>query len=149
MLTLEQVRAETRKAGVDVTPRTLWRYIELGLLPEGQRYPGMGNVFYFPDDTPARLIQIQTLKKDLGIPLRLIRKSLLYLLEERPWDITPERKPVSGRDLIVWFAGVMVRLGFVQKSRLEERDFRALVKPVMEMFGAFGLNIPDDTAGTR
>lgn len=145
MLTLEQVRHETRKAGVNVTPRTLWRYIELGLLPEGQRYPGMGNVFYFPDDTPARLVQIQTLKKDLGIPLRLIRKSLLYLLHERPWDVTPERKPVSGRDLIVWFAGVMARLGLVQKSRLETEDFDALRKPVIEMFAAFGVGSPEGT----
>ena len=141
MLTLEQVRQESKKKGTTVTPRSFWRYIELGLIPEGQRYPGMGNVFYFPDDTPARIAQIQTLKKDLGIPLRVIRKSLLYLLDEHPWKATVVRKQPSGIDLLVWFGGTMARLGLVKKTQLEKKDFEALSKEVTKMFVAFGVAI--------
>lgn len=138
-LTLEQVRREARQRGAAITPRTFWRYVELGLLPQGQRYPGMGNIFYFPDDTPERIVQIQSLKKGLGIPIHLIQKSLLYLIEDEPWGATLVRKQPSASDLIVWWAGVMARLGLVQKPKLEDEDFIALFAKVKPMFEAFGI----------
>lgn len=145
-LTLEQVRRETRKMGVNITPRTFWRYIELGLLPRGQKYPGQGNVFFFPEDTPQRIVQIQTLKKELGIPLHVIRKSLLFLLEDQPWDKTVIRRQPSGLDLIVWFAGVIARLRLVHKQKLERDDCAALFARVKPMFEAFGVKVSESNA---
>ena len=146
MLTLEEVGRETRKMGVAVTPRTFWRYIELGLLPEGQKFPGMGNLFYFPDETPTWLVQIQTLKKDLGIPLRVIKKSLLYLLEDEPWNKTLARKQPSALDLIVWWAGQMARLRLLRKPSVDHSDLVALFGRVKGMFEAFGVGKLDGQA---
>jgi hypothetical protein len=138
MATLEQVRNEARRMGAPITPRTFWRYVELRLLPQGQKYPGMGNVFYFPDDTPERIVQIQTLKKGLGIPLHRIQKSLLYWTEDQPWDKTVVKRLPSAFDLMVWWAGVMARLRIVNKPTLEEEDFPALFARLKPMFEAFG-----------
>jgi hypothetical protein len=137
MLTLEQVRGKTGEMGVNITPRTFWRYVELGLIAQGEKHPGMGNVFYFADDTPARIVQIQTLKNDLGIPLRLIRKSLLFVLEDRPWDKSLVRKVPSGVDLIVWWAGLITRLGLVHKPKIQEADFHALLEKLKPLFDSF------------
>src|SRR5438552_920524 len=98
MLTLEQIRQEAKNLGVDVTPRTFWRYVEMGLVPQGQRFSGQGNILYFAEDIPQRIVQIQTLKQDLGIPIHLIQRSLLYLLEDEPWSRTDIRKPPSAPD---------------------------------------------------
>lgn len=150
--TLEQVRNEVREMGVPVTQRTFWRYIEMGLLPQGEKYPGMGNIFYFSDDTPERVMRIQMLKKDLGISLRLIKKSLLYLLEDQPWDMTLARKQPSAPDLIVWWAGQMARLRLLRKPSLDQGDLVALFGRVKGMFEAFGVEQVDgqvepDSAG--
>ncbi len=138
MLTLEQVQNETRKLGAPITPRTFWRYIELGLLPEGQKYSGMGNIFYFPDDIPERIAQIHALKIGLGIPLHRIQKSLFYLTEDQPWDKTPLRLLPSAFDLIVWWAGVMARLRLVNKPRLAEEDLPVLFERLTEMYEGLG-----------
>ena len=150
--TLEQVRDEVREMGVAVTPRTFWRYIEMGLLPQGEKYPGMGNIFYFSDDTPERVMRIQTLKKNLGIPLRLIKKSLLYLLEDQPWDMTLARKQPSAPDLIVWWAGQMAGLRLLRKPSLDQGDLVTLFQRVKGMFEAFGVGklegqVEPDSAG--
>jgi hypothetical protein len=144
MLTLEQVRHETRQMGAPITARTFWRYVELRLLHQGEKYPGMGNVFYFPDDTPERIVQIHTLKKGLGIPLHRIQKSLLYLTEDQPWDKTVVKRLPSAFDLIVWWAGVMARQRLVNKPTLEEGDFTVLFARLRPLFEAFGVAAQKD-----
>lgn len=139
MLTLAQIRQEARDLGAEVTPRTFWRYVEMGLLPQGQGFPGQGNIFFFPEDTPQRIAQIQTLKQDLGIPIHLIQKSLLYLFEDEPWSKTVVRKPPSAPDLIVWLAGVMANMHMVHKRGLDHEDLTALFVRLKTMFGKLGV----------
>lgn len=149
MLTLDQVRHETRDLGVDITPRTFWRYVELGLLPEGMRFAGQGNIFFFPEDTPQRIAQIQTLKQELGIPIHLIQKSLLYLLEDEPWSKTVIRKPPSARDLVVWLAGVMANMHLVHKPSLERGDLTALLERLKTLFEKLGVREPSTSSQLR
>jgi DNA-binding transcriptional MerR regulator len=52
------------------TERTFWKYHKLGLVPEGQKVPGNGNVAYFPDDTPLRLWLINFLTRQLEFSLQ-------------------------------------------------------------------------------
>jgi hypothetical protein len=139
MLTLEQIQHETKKMGVSITPRSFWRYIELGLLPQGEKYPGQGNVFFFPDYVPERIFRIQTLKRDLGIHLRHIQNSLLYLVEDEPWDKTVVRTKPTGVDLLVWWAALLARLRLFRKPRSEQDDLNALYTEAMQMFSSFGV----------
>lgn len=41
----------------------------MGLLPGGQKIPGQGNVFYFPDDTLLRLWLIALLMSEMNLSL--------------------------------------------------------------------------------
>jgi DNA-binding transcriptional MerR regulator len=118
----------------------------MGLLPQGEKYPGMGNIFYFSDDTAERLMRIQSLKKDLGIPLRVIKKCLLYLLEDQPWDVTLARKQPSALDLTVWWAGQMATLRLLRKPSVDQSDLVTLFGRVKAMFEAFGVGRLDAQA---
>ena len=139
MKTLEQVNREMKQAGVNITSRTFWRYVEMGLVPEGRKFEGMGNIFFFEDYVPERIVQIQILKKRLGMPLHIIRKSLLFLTEDQPWNKTVVRKQPSGVEMIFWWTGIMARLRLLDKPKLEPVDFQDLFKPVKQMFEAFGV----------
>src|ERR1700730_13702076 len=106
--------------GVDFAPRTFWKHVDMGLLPEGRRLTGQGNVLLFPDDTPERIAQLYTLNKDLGFPLHLVRRTLLYLLADKPWEKAVVPKPPSGAEFVVWMAGFMASQKLVKKPRLEK-----------------------------
>jgi hypothetical protein len=70
MMTLSQVLVEAQNLHAGCTERTFWKYHKLGLLPEGEKIPGQGNVRYFPDDTPLRLWLISFLTRQLEFSLR-------------------------------------------------------------------------------
>lgn len=69
MKTVSQILDEAQKNGIPCTERTFWKYHKLGLLPEGQKLPGRGNVAYFPDDTLLRLWLIAFLKSEMNLNL--------------------------------------------------------------------------------
>ena len=140
MLTLDQIRRKAKESGAPITQATFWRLVEAGLLPQGERHPGLGNVFYFPDDTADRIASIQTLRKKLGVPVKVIQKFHFYLFEDQPWDETVVRKQPSAVELILWWTGIMTRLRLLDKPKLERRDFHALFPRVKQMFEAFEVN---------
>src|ERR1700733_6761405 len=106
MLTLDEVQDRTRQAGVPIADRTFWSYVRLGLLPNGETIPGTGHKRFFEDDVPDRIIQLHWLNKDVGIPLSVLRQSLLYLREGEHWESAVMRQAPSPLDLIVSWAGV-------------------------------------------
>ena len=80
---LSMVLAKARKLGIKCTPRTFWRYHELGLLPKGRKMPGYGNVVYFPPSTEFSLWWIEYFSKELQIPLIQIADMLEARLEDQ------------------------------------------------------------------
>lgn len=68
-MTLSQVLLAAHDLHAECTERTFWKYHKLGLVPEGQKIPGQGNVRYFPRDTPFRLWLINFLTRQLEFSL--------------------------------------------------------------------------------
>lgn len=141
MLTLDQVQARTEKVGVPIADRTFWKYVRLGLLPNGETIPGTGHRRFFPDDLPDRIIQLNWLNKDVGIPLPVLRNSLLLLREGEHWNSDVMRQEPSSLDLIVSWAGLMANMGLVHKPSLDRQDLTALFGRLKEMFEKLG--VPD------
>lgn len=139
MLTLDEVQERAKKAGAPVAERTLWKYIIAGLLPRGEKVPGQGNVLFFPDDTADRLAQLYWVNKEVGIPLPVLRKSLLYLREGEHWGSTMASLRPSALDLIVWWAGAMANLHVLRKPSLDDKDLVALSMRVKIMFERLGV----------
>jgi len=67
MLTVSDALKRAAECGVRVSERTFWKYHQLGLLPAGEKIAGRGNVTYFPDDTPIRLLLIHFLAEELKV----------------------------------------------------------------------------------
>ncbi len=135
MITLEQICSDLKDMKVNFAPRTFWRYIELGLLPKGQKLKGKGNILYFPEDTVKRIAQIEFLKQDLGLPLRLLRKSSSHVLQDRFWE-SADKHPLA-IDLIVWWAGVIARLDLESNTSLSTEDLVLLSEKTRIMFTHF------------
>ncbi len=74
MNTMREVMAQAKKLGVRCTERTFWHYHKLGLLPEGRKISGYGNVIFFPNDTATRLWLIGFLTKQLGLKISDLRR---------------------------------------------------------------------------
>ena len=142
MLTLDEVQERTKKAGVPIADRTFWSYVRLGLLPNGKAVPGAGHKRFFPDDLPDRIIQLNWLNKDVGIPLHVLRNSVLYLREGEHWDSVVMRKEPSPLDLIVSWAGVMANMHIVHKPGLDHGDLTALFGRLKTMFEKLGVRGP-------
>jgi hypothetical protein len=138
MLTLDEVQERARKAGTPIADRTFWKYVRLGLLPNGETVPGTGHKRFFPDDLPDRIVQLNWLNKDVGIPLPVLHKSLLYLREGEHWESPVMRREPSPLDLIVSWAGVMANMHIVHKPGLDLEDVKALfgrLKTMVEKLG--------------
>jgi hypothetical protein len=142
MLTLDEVQERTKKAGVPIADRTFWSYVRLGLLANGETVPGAGHKRFFPDDLPDRIIQLNWLNKDVGIPLHVLRNSVLYLREGEHWDSVVMRKEPSPLDLIVSWAGVMANMHIVHKPGLDQEDLTALFARLKTMFEKLGVREP-------
>jgi hypothetical protein len=139
MLTLDEVQERTKKAGAPIADRTFWKYVRLGLLPNGETVPGTGHKRFFHDDLPDRIIQLHWLNKDVGIPLPVLHKSQLYLREGEHWESAVMRREPSPLDLIVSWAGVMANMGLVHKPRLDQGDLTALFGRLKTMFEKLGV----------
>ncbi len=140
MLTLDEVQERAKKAGAPVAERTLWKYIVAGLLPRGEKLPGQGNVRFFPDDTVDRLAQLYWVNKEVGIPLPVLRRSLLYLREGEHWESTMVKLQPSALDLIVWWAGAMANMRVLHRPSLDDNDLTTLCTRVNAMFEKLGVN---------
>ena len=142
MLTLDEVQERAKEAGVPIADRTFWSYVRLGLLPNGETVPGAGHKRFFPDDLPDRIIQLNWLNKDVGIPLHVLRNSVLYLREGEHWNSAVMRKEPSPLDLIVSWAGVMANMHIVHKPSLNHEDLTALFERLKTMFEKLRLHGP-------
>ena len=140
MLTLNEVQERATKAGVPIADRTFWKYVRLGLLPNGETVPGTGHKRFFPDDLPDRIVQLNWLNKDVGIPLPVLRRSLLYLREGEHWDSIVAKQEPSPLDLIVSWAGIMANMGLVHKPSLDREDMTALLGRLKVMFEKLGVH---------
>lgn len=69
MKTVDEILKQADELGARCTERTFWKYHKLGLLPEGLKITGRGNVLYFPNDTALRLLIIQLLTKEMQLSL--------------------------------------------------------------------------------
>jgi hypothetical protein len=125
--------------GVEFAPRTFWKYVDMGLLPEGRKLPGQGNLFFFPSDTPERIAQLSSLNKDIGFPLSLLQRTLRYLLTDEPWATPALPQPPSGTEFIVWLAGFMANQKLLTKSNLEQADLAEISKRLQGLFETFGV----------
>ena len=141
LLTLHEVEERAKRSGVAVPARTLWEYLHSRLLPQGHKIPGHGNVLYYPDDTPDRLIQVHWLNKKLGIPIAVLRGSL-YLHEGEHWDSSVVRRQPSPLDLIVSWAGVVADMRLMNKPSLDHEDLGALFGRLKKMFEKLGIREP-------
>jgi hypothetical protein len=139
LLTLDQILRRLKDKGVDFAPRTFWKYVDLGLLPEGRKLPGQGNLFFFPSDTPERIAQLSSLNKDLGFPLSLLQRTLRYLLTDEPWTTPALPHPPSGTEFIVWLAGLMANRNLVDKPSLERGDLAEISERLRGLFETFGV----------
>jgi hypothetical protein len=144
MLTLDEVQERTKKAGTPIADRTFWKYVRLGLLPSGETIPGTGHKRFFPDDVPDRIIQLDWLNKEVGIPLAVLRRSLLYLREGEHWDAAVMRKELSPLDLIVSLAGLMANMGLVHEPNLDQEDMSALRQRLNEMLTRWSVHQSSD-----
>jgi hypothetical protein len=139
MLTLKEVLDKLGDMGVDFAPRTFWKYVDMRLLPEGRKLPGRGNLFFFPEDTPERIAQLYTLNKDLGFPLHLLQRTMVYLLTDKPWNTTAVPKPPSGAEFVVWMAGFMANQNLLNKASLEPGNLALIHERLRGLFEAFGV----------
>ena len=146
MLTLDEVQERTKKVGVPIADRTFWSYVRLGLLPNGEAVPGAGHKRFFPDDLPDRIIQLNWLNKDVGIPLHVLRNSVLYLREGEHWDSAVMRQEPSPLDLIVSWAGIMANMHIVHKPGLDQEDLTALFGRLKTMFEKLGVREPSTSS---
>jgi len=149
MLTLDEVQERTKKAGVPIADRTFWKYVRLGLLPNGETVPGTGHKRFFPDDIPDRIVQLNWLNKDVGIPLPVLRKSLLYLREGEHWHFSVIRQKPSPLDLIVSWAGIMANMHLVHKPNLDHEDLTVLLQRLKTMFEKLGVREPSTSLPTQ
>jgi hypothetical protein len=145
LLTLHEVEERAKRSGVAVPARTLWEYLHSRLLPQGHKIPGRGNVLYYPEDTPERLIQVYWLNKKMGIPIGVLRSSL-YLREGEHWDSSVVRRQPSPLDLIVSWAGVMADMRLLHKPGLDHEDLGALFGRLKQMFEKLGIREPNGAA---
>jgi hypothetical protein len=148
LLTLHEVEERAKRSGVAVPARTLWEYLHSGLLPQGHKIPGRGNVLYYPDDTADRLIQVYWLNKKMGIPIGVLRNSV-YLAEGEQWDSSVVRRQPSPLDLIVSWAGVMANMRLMHKPTLDHKDLGALFGRLKKMFEKLGIREPTEAAVPR
>lgn len=139
MLTLDEIQERAKKAGAPIADRTFWKYVRLGLLPNGETVAGTGHKRFFPDDLPERIVQLNWLNKDVGIPLAVLHKSLLYLREGEHWESAVMRREPTPLDLIVSWAGVMANLGVVRKPSLDQGDLTVLLGRLKVMFEKLGV----------
>lgn len=149
MLTLDEIQERTEKAGVPIADRTFWKYVRLGLLPNGETVPGTGHKRFFPDDLPDRIVQLNWLNKDVGIPLPVLHKSLLYLREGEHWESAVMRREPSPLDLIVSWAGVMANMHIVHKPGLDQEDLTALFGRLKTMFEKLGVREPSTSSPSQ
>ena len=146
MLTLDEVQERAKRAGAPIADRTFWKYVRLGLLPNGEIVPGTGHKRFFPDDQPDRIVQLNWLNKDVGIPLPVLHKSLLYLREGEHWESAVMRREPSPLDLIVSWAGVMANMHIVHKPELDNEDLTALFGRLKMMFEKLGIREPSTSS---
>ena len=149
MLTLDEVQERARKAGAPIADRTFWKYVRLGLLPNGETVPGTGHKRFFPDDLPDRIVQLNWLNKDVGIPLPVLHKSLLYLREGEHWESAVMRREPSPLDLIVSWAGVMANMHIVHKPELDRGDLTAVFGRLKVMFEKLGVREPNSISSLQ
>lgn len=71
-MTVEDILREAKQIGALVSRRSLFRYIEEGMLPLGKKISGRGNVSYFPADAHKQLWLVQVLTK-MNVPEALIK----------------------------------------------------------------------------
>ena len=147
LLTLEQILYMLDGMGVEFAPRTFWKYVDLGLLPQGRKLPGQGNLFFFPSDTPERIAQLSSLNKDLGFPLSLLQRTLRYLLTDEPWVTPALPQAPSGTEFIVWLAGFMASQKLLNKPSLEPGDLAQINGRLRGLFETFGVGArPSDVS---
>jgi hypothetical protein len=149
MLTLDEVQERAKKAGAPIADRTFWKYVRLGLVPNGEAVPGTGHKRFFPDDLPDRIVQLNWLNKDVGIPLPVLHKSLLYLREGEHWESAVMKREPSPLDLIVSWAGVMAHMGIVHKHSLDHEDLTAISGRLKAMFEKLGVRQPSTSSLSR
>jgi hypothetical protein len=139
LLTLEQILRRLDDEGVDFAPRTFWKYVDLGLLPEGRKLPGEGNLFFFPNDTPELIAQLSSLNKDLGFTLSLLQRTLKHLVADKPWATSAVPKSPSGTEFIVWLAGFLANQKLLNKPSLEQGDLAQINERLRGLFETFGV----------
>ncbi len=97
MNTIHEIIKNSKRLGVHCSASAFWRYVALGILPEGKKIQGRGNVLYFPADIHIRLWLIAFLRDDIGVdPAEL---------QQIPWEslVLPAEKllarplPKSGK----------------------------------------------------
>ena len=107
-LSTEEVLAESRKLGLEVSERTLKYYVSLGLLPKPGKHPSGQvdrRVLFFPAEVLSTLEQIRRLKQE-GFSLEQVRQF-------QAGEALPDLESLArGRDL--------------EGSRLAEKVIRAL-----------------------
>ena len=86
MNTVEQILERLGTFGVKCSKRTLWKYHEYRLLPEGRKLPGAGNVVYFPDEAVVRIWMIHFLTGELDFKLSELSKYRWPDFEWHPWS---------------------------------------------------------------
>jgi hypothetical protein len=133
LLTLNEVAERARRFDVAVPPRTLWEYLRSNLLPQGKKISGQGNVLYYPEYAPDRLVQVYWLNKKLGIPISVLQESS-YFVEGERWEVTNVSRHPSPLDVIVTCAGLMARMGIVHKTKLRDEDLAALFEHLKTRF---------------
>jgi DNA-binding transcriptional MerR regulator len=119
MKTVEQTLDCLRTFGVACGKRTLWKYHEYGLLPEGQKSPGGGNRVYFPDETIVRIWMIHFLTESLDFKLSELSK---YRWPDFEWHPTST-------------LGVSREFVFRMKNKLaksRQRDLHNVVQGLMK-----------------
>ncbi len=93
MKKVAEVLEEAEGLGAGCTERTFWKYQKLGLLSEGRKISGQGNVVYFPDDTALRLWIIQLLTKELEFSLSDIARYPWSQFEVDQVNLPPDSHP--------------------------------------------------------
>ena len=139
LLTLNEVEERARRFGAAVPPRTLWEYLRLKLLPQGKKISGHGNVLYYPEYAPDRLVQVFWLNRKLGIPISVLQESS-YFIEGDRWDNATVSRQPTPLDVIVTCAGLMARLGVVHKAKLRDEDLAALFEDLKTRFERWGVD---------
>src|SRR5215469_9050610 len=89
MKTLNAILDDAKRFRIPCTERTFWKYYKLGLLPEGRKIPGKGNVVFFPNDTLLRLWLIAFMKEEMNSSLADISHCPLPEFDIGDGDLPP------------------------------------------------------------